>query len=388
MNLSGTMREGGLSRRSGYHRSNFHHSPFIVFWETTQACDLVCKHCRASAQPDRHPDEIRGHLCDVLIEQLAQFPRKPTLILTGGDPMKRSDLFDIIRRSTNAGLTVAMTPSATPLVHGEALRRLKSAGLSRIAFSLDGVTAPTHDGIRGFSGSFDQTIELIRQAREIGLPVQINTTISRRNVNEVDAIARFLSDLNITLWSVFFLIPVGRGANEERIEPAKYEEVFGSLWYHAQTKPYAIKTTEAPHYRRFVIQNGGNPRAGAAAKGANCGGVLQRAPLGLNDGNGCMFISHRGEIFPSGFLPVEAGRFPRDSVVSVYQNAPIFKALRNPDAFRGKCGRCEYRRVCGGSRARAFAVTGDYLAAEPDCLYESSGKANPTLEAIEGGTRT
>ncbi len=377
MNLAEPTCERGASRHSTYQRSDFRHSPFIVFWEVTRACDLVCKHCRASAQPDRDPDEIEGALCEELIEQLTQFPHKPTLILTGGDPMKRSDIFDIIRRSAEAGLTVAMTPSATPLVDRAALGGLRNAGLSRIAFSLDGADASTHDAIRGFSGSFERTVGLIRQAKDIGLPVQVNTTISKRNVNQVDLIAQCLSDLGITLWSVFFLVPVGRGASEERIEPEKYEEVFRSLWHHARTKPYGIKTTEAPHYRRLVIQSGGNPQAGGNDK-ENRGVFLRRGPLGLNDGNGCLFISHRGEIFPSGFLPLRAGKFPQDSIVSTYQDAPLFKALRNPDTFRGKCGRCEYRKVCGGSRSRAFAVTGDYLAAEPDCLYEPSAKANPT----------
>lgn len=381
MNLLEPIREGRSSHLPGYRRSDFHHSPFLVFWEITQACDLVCKHCRASAQPDRHPDEIEGDLCDELIEELARFPQKPTLILTGGDPMKRSDVFDIIRRSTRAGLTVAMTPSATPLVDLNALRELKRAGLSRIAFSLDGADPSTHDGIRGFSGSFDRTVALMRQAHDVGLPVQVNTTISRRNVDQVDRIAQFLSDLNVTLWSVFFLVPVGRGADEERITPGQYEEIFRSLWHHAQTRPYGIKTTEAPHYRRFVLQSGGNPQRGASER-ASPAQALHRAPLGLNDGNGCMFISHRGEIFPSGFLPVKAGEFPRDSVVSVYQESQIFRTLRNPDAFQGKCGRCEYRKVCGGSRARAFAVTGDYLAAEPDCLYEPPEKGNSLDEVL------
>ncbi len=354
---------------SEYNRSDFRHSPFIVFWEITQACDLICKHCRASAQPDRHPEEIEGALCHELINQLNQFPLKPTLILTGGDPMKRDDVFDIVRWATQAGLSVAMTPSVTPLLHDQALQQLKKVGLKRIAFSLDGADALTHDGIRGISGSFDKTIDLVKSAYQIGLPIQINTTISRRNVSQINEIAEFISSFPITLWSVFFLIPIGRGMSEERIEPAQYEEIFGFLWQHTKTKNYSIKTTEAPHYRRFVLQRGGNPQT-EFNKLTGPSIPIQRGPLGLNDGNGCMFISHTGQIFPSGFLPIEAGRFPQDSIVSIYQESPIFKALRNPDALKGKCGRCEFRKVCGGSRARAFAVTGDYLAAEPDCLYQ------------------
>ena len=352
-----------------FRRADFDHSPFLVFWEITQACDLVCKHCRACAQPDRHPAELNGHLCRQLIEQLATFPNKPVLVLTGGDPMKRDDVFDIVRSGVEAGLTVTMTPSPTPLVTPRAIEQLKAAGLSRLAVSLDGVDAATHDGIRGVSGSFKRALQIIGEARATGLPVQINTTISKRNVEQVDALAELIAGLDIVLWSVFFLVPVGRGVDEERIEPEHYEAVFERLWHHAETKSYGIKTTEAHHYRRFVLQHDGNPQRGAGEVATN-GDPIQRAPLGVSDGKGCLFVSHIGQIFPSGFLPIEAGRFPFDSIVDVYQNAPIFRKLRDPDGFGGKCGRCEFRHLCGGSRARAYAVTGDYLAAEPDCVYK------------------
>ncbi len=354
---------------AAYSRADFDHSPFLVFWEITQACDLVCKHCRACAQPDRHPAELNGHLCRRLIEQIASFPNKPVLVLTGGDPMKRDDVFDIVHSGVEAGLTVTMTPSPTPLVTPQAIEQLQAAGLSRLAVSLDGADDATHDGIRGVSGSFQRALQVLREARATGLPVQINTTISKRNVEQVDAMAAFIANLNILLWSVFFLVPVGRGVDEERIASDQYEDVFKRLWHHAQRKPYSIKTTEAHHYRRFVLQQNGNPQCGAGEVAAQADPV-QRAPLGVSDGKGCMFVSHIGQIFPSGFLPIEAGRFPRDSVVDVYQNAPLFMELRDPDRFGGKCGRCEFRHICGGSRARAYAVTGDYLAAEPDCVYQ------------------
>ena len=285
--------------------------------------------------------------------------------------MKRNDVFDIVRSGVEAGLTVTMTPSATPLVTPRAIEKLKAAGLSRLAVSLDGADAATHDGIRGVSGSFQRALQVIREARATGLPVQINTTISKRNVEQVDAMAAFIANLDIILWSVFFLVPVGRGVDEERIEPEHYEAVFERLWRHAQRKPYSIQTTEAHHYRRFVLQQNGNPQRGAGEVATNVDPV-QRAPLGVSDGKGCMFVSHIGQIFPSGFLPIEAGRFPSDSIVDVYQDAPIFRKLRDPDGFGGKCGRCEFRHICGGSRARAYAVTGDYMAAEPDCVYQPS----------------
>jgi AdoMet-dependent heme synthase len=194
------------------------------------------------------------------------------------------------------------------------------------------------------------------------LPVQVNTSITRRNVHQIDAMAELLSSQGISMWSAFFLVPVGRGIEEQRIAPAEYETVFERLWHHAQCKPYAIKTTEAPHYRRYVLQQGGDPLAGPS-----CGG--HRAPLGVGDGKGVMFVNHAGEIYPAGFLPLCCGRFPQNSVVETYQNHPVFLALRDPDRFKGRCGVCEYRYICGGSRARAYAVTGDYLETEPDCVY-------------------
>ena len=252
---------------------------------------------------------------------------------------------------------------------GRAVRRICPRLKAREEVERELTTIPL--GGDSESGSFQRALQVIREARATGLPVQINTTISKRNVEQVDAIAAFIANLNIILWSVFFLVPVGRGVDEERIEPEHYEAVFERLWHHAQRKPYSIKTTEAHHYRRFVLQQNGNPQRGAGEVDAQADPV-QRAPLGVSDGKGCMFVSHIGQIFPSGFLPIEAGRFPSDSIVDVYQDAPIFRKLRDPDGFGGKCGRCEFRHICGGSRARAYAVTGDYMAAEPDCVYQPS----------------
>ena len=220
---------------------------------------------------------------------------------------------------------------------------------------------------------------MLANARKLNMSVQINTSITRRNVHQVDAIADLLADQEIAMWSVFFLIPVGRGVEEERIKPQEYETVFAQLWRHANTQPYSVKTTEAPHYRRFVIEHGGDPLAGPkdAEDAAERRG--HRAPLGVGDGKGVMFVNHRGEIYPAGFLPLLCGRFPQDSVVEAYQNHPTFRALRDPDGFKGRCGVCEYRYVCGGSRARAYAVTGDPLETEPDCVYIPKKDAAPIL---------
>ena len=349
-----------------YTRTDIAHSPFVVFYEVTRACDLACKHCRACAESLRDPQELDTPDAQRLLDQLAQFSKPPLLVFTGGDPLKRPDIYDLIRHAVAAGLEAAMTPSATPLVTPQALRSLYEAGLSRLAVSLDGADAATHDGLRGVAGSFESTLRIMTEARLAGLPLQVNTTITRMNVAQIDAIAGLLTSQDIILWSVFFLVPVGRGVDLLRIAPEQYEAVFERLWHHARNQPYSIKTTEAPHYRRFVLLHGGNPQRSG---GTSPDGSSQRAPLGINDGKGAMFIDRAGHIFPSGFLPIECGHFPADSVVEVYQNAPLFRRLRDADQLQGKCGLCEYRNACGGSRARAFAVTGDPLAAEPDCIY-------------------
>lgn len=402
---------GGFGTRRPYRVEDFPISPMLFYYEVTQACDLVCKHCRASAQPDPHPEELSTELARALLAQVATFPRPPSVVLTGGDPLKRPDIYSLIEYGTSLGLEMALTPSATPLATREALARAKEAGIRALGISLDGADAATHDGFRGWEGSFARTLEMLQAARELGIPVQVNTTVTRRNLHQIDAIAELLAQWGIAMWSVFFLVPVGRGVQEVRISPAEYEQVFARLWYHAQRQPYGIKTTEAPHYRRYVLQHGGHPlqpspalaatasrsQGEAASTNVDSAGLsvgpasptrnspgpigdvrsgtnrppsrIHRAPLGVTDGKGVMFVSHIGEIYPAGFLPIPCGRFPQDSVVEVYQKHPLFLALRDPDRFKGKCGICEYRYVCGGSRARAYAVTGDPLESEPDCLF-------------------
>jgi AdoMet-dependent heme synthase len=355
-------------KHSDYRRQDFDVSPLMFYYEVTLACDLVCKHCRASAQELAHPEQLGTEQAKALIDQAAAFPRRPTLVLTGGDPLKRADLFELIRHAAARELQVALTPSATPLATRAAFDEAKQAGVTALGISLDGADAETHDSFRGWPGSFARTLRMLDDARQLGIPVQVNTSITRRNVDQVDALAELLAGQGIVMLSVFFLVPVGRGVEEKRIAAEEYETVFAQLWRHANCQPYSVKTTEAPHYRRFVLQRGGNPLAGP--RGAEEGTPHRhRAPLGVGDGKGIMFVSHTGEIYPAGFLPLRCGRFPQDSVVDVYQNHPTFRALRDPDRLKGRCGICEYRHVCGGSRARAYAVTGDPLESEPDCVY-------------------
>lgn len=350
-------------------RFDLNAAPFVAFYEVTRACDLVCRHCRACAQAEPDPYELPTQTARALLRDLARFDKKPLLVLTGGDPLKRSDVFDLVKHGVELGLEVAMTPSATPLVTRVALGKLRSQGLSRLAVSLDGADADSHDGMRGVAGSFARTLDIMCDACALGLPLQVNTTITAANVEQVDAMADVLARYEVVLWSVFFLVPVGRGIELARIAPEQYESVFARLWQHARSKSFAIKTTEAPHYRRYLLQRHADPQRRSGLPH----GERQRAPLGINDGKGVVFIDHAGEICPSGFLPISCGEFPRDSVVDVYQNSELFRRLRDPDRLQGKCGACEFRRVCGGSRARAYAITGNPLAAEPDCCYVPAG---------------
>jgi radical SAM protein len=347
---------------------DLHQSPLMFYYEVTRACDLVCQHCRASAQADAAAGELSPDQSKSLIDEAARFPQPPTIVFTGGDPLKRSDLFELIEHARQRDLRVAVTPSATPLADFRALQRLKIAGAMCLGISLDGADAETHDAFRGWQGSYARTLEMLRNARELHLPVQVNTTLTLRNFGQIEQLAELLEVYEIAMWSVFFLVPVGRGVAERRLSADECEQAFERLWDQTERRRFAIKTTEAPHYRRFVLQRGGDPLARRHAA------FGRGAPLGIGDGKGVMFVGHCGEIYPAGFLPWECGRFPADSPVDVYQRHPLFLQLRDPEQLQGKCGACAYRGVCGGSRARAYAVTGDPLAEEPDCAYVPVGE--------------
>ncbi len=353
-------------RRPDYHRRDFVHSPLVVFCEITQACDLVCQHCRACAQTKPHPGELETADSLRLMEQLAEFPKPPMVVLTGGDPLKRLDIYKLVEHATNLGLHVSITPSATPLVTREALRRLRDAGIARVAVSLDGADAATHDAFRGVAGSFDRTLEILLAAESLNIPVQVNTTMTPANFEQADDIADQLADQDIVLWSVFFLVPVGRGDAIPRLTAEQCEWVFERLWQNAQRQPYMIKTTEAPHYRRYAILHQHPTRHDSVDRTRPRGFSM----LGVNDGKGVMFVGHTGFVYPSGFMPILCGVFPQQHVVDIYQRSPVMEALRDASRLEGKCRICEFRNLCGGSRARAYAVTGNPLAQEPDCLYQ------------------
>lgn len=359
--------------------TDFNQRPFIAIWEVTQACDLACVHCRASAQPDRHPMELSTNEGKHLIDQIAAM-QVPVFVLTGGDPIKRPDLFELIAHARSVGVRVSLTPSATPLLTKEIVIRLKETGLARLAVSVDGASAETHDAFRGLSGSFARTLDAVRWANEIGLPVQINTTFSRRNIAEIDELVALIERLKITLWSVFFLVPTGRGKLNDLLSAEEFESVFAKVYSLSKSASFDIKTTEAQHYRRFLLQQrvadrkvGVDPRF-AQEKTAD---DLGRAPRGLNDGKGFVFISHKGEVFPSGFLPLSAGNVREQELAAIYRDSPLFRNLRATSKLEGKCGACEFKEICGGSRSRAYALTGNPHAEEPCCSYIPKGYVQP-----------
>jgi radical SAM protein len=362
--------------------TDFNERPFIAIWEVTQACDLACVHCRASAQPDRSPMELSTDEGKKLIDQIAAL-KVPVFVLTGGDPIKRPDLFELIWYARSVGVRVSLTPSATPLLTREVIVRLKEAGLARLAVSMDGASAETHDAFRGMNGSFERTLDAVRSANEVGLPVQINTTFSRRNIGEIDDIVVLMEKLNITLWSVFFLVPTGRGKLNDLLSAEEFEAVFAKVHSLSKAATFDIKTTEAQHYRRFLLQQRVAERMlgmDVASPQGRTVDAIGRAPRGLNDGKGFVFISHKGEVFPSGFLPLSAGSIREQGLATIYRDSALFRNLRDTSKLEGKCGSCEFKEICGGSRSRAYALTGNPHAEEPCCSYVPKGYVQPVAQ--------
>ena len=326
-------------------------APRIVIWETTRACALACRHCRAKAIPHRNPHELATKEAYALIDQIAEI-RPPVFVLTGGDPLMRPDLAEIVRYAAERGLRVAISPSGTGRLTARALAELSAAGCRRLSLSIDGPDAETHDAFRGVQGTFARTLRAAEEAVEIGIELQINTTIARHNQDKIPEMAALVAHTGAKVWTAFFLVPTGRAQIEECLGAAEHEAAFAELFEISQRADFAVKTTEAPHFRRYVAQ-----RVGSDGR------------PGIGDGRGFVFISHVGEIQPSGFLPITAGNVRTDRLLDVYRNDPVMRRLRDPDGFGGKCGTCEFRTLCGGSRARAYGFTGDPFAAEPCCVY-------------------
>jgi radical SAM protein len=370
--MTAVIRAGGTPEARWPVLVDFDCAPFLVIWEVTRACALACIHCRADAIARRDPRELTTEECFDLIDQVRSFGAPPPLlVLTGGDPMWRKDLADLVAHATLAGLTVALTPSGTAMATRTRLEELKAAGLSRVAVSLDGPDPESHDAFRRVQGSYANTIKIIEATIDLGLPLQINSTMSRRTLPGLAAMAARVSEFPLTLWAIFFLVQMGRGASLEQITAEECEGVLGFLDDLSRRVPFGIKTTEAPHYRRVQMER---ERAGTPL-GPVLGRRQLRAPRAVNDGNGFVFVDHVGDICPSGFLPMRRGNTRDGQLVETYRHDAVFRQLRDPEALHGRCGRCELRAVCGGSRSRAFAATGDAFAEDPLCAYQPAENA-------------
>ena len=352
-------------------RVDYHQAPLLLIWEVTRSCALACQHCRAAAIDYRDPNELSTDEGRALIDQVADMGT-PLMVFTGGDPLQREDLEDLIRHAKSRKLTVGTIPATTPRLTRERIHSLKAAGVDQIAVSVDGPSTERHDAFRGVPGTFDKVLEAAAWVKEAGVALQANTVFGSWNVNEFDRMAALVSSLGVVFWEVFFLVPTGRGTGLQGCTAEQIEMLFDKLERLAETAPFVIKVTEGQHLRRFVTQRE------AAAGGAD--EVLKRARAKLmlagrpvNSGHGFCFVDHLGNICPSGFLPLPCGnvRDQPQAIAAVYRNHAVFKELRDFSLLKGKCGVCEFRDLCsGGSRARAYALTGDYLAPEPFCAYE------------------
>jgi radical SAM protein len=344
----------------------YERAPMLVYWELTRACDLACTHCRAEAVLARDPDELTFDEAAGVLRQVLDFgPPLPHLVLTGGDPLKRPDLEPLIREATRLGLGVSLAPAGTPLLTREAILRLRDAGIQSISVSLDGSSAARHDAFRGVPGCFETTIRAAGWVAGAGLPLQINTLVTDRTAEDLPAIYDLLLTLRLERWSLFFLISVGRGLALRELDPASAERLMAWLYDLMPDAPFAIKTTEAPHFRRVALER----MRAAGWDGARIRRSSVGRGFGIRDGNGILFISRTGDVTPSGFLPLAAGNVRTARLVDLYRSSGLFASLRDVGRFADRCGRCEYNTLCGGSRARAFAHTGDVLASDPLCPY-------------------
>lgn len=389
---------GHPASRHGASRANldFDSAPFIAIWETTQACDLACKHCRADAQPLRDPRELTTAEAKALMDRLREFG-PIVFVFSGGDCFKRPDIVELVKYGADLGLRMGITPATTSLATKELLQQLKDVGLTRVAISLDGSNAEIHDEFRQVKGSFDNGLRILREAQEVGLTTQVNTVIRKANIADMDAMTSLMTGLGVVFWEVFFLVPMGRAKPEDVASADEFEAVFHQLYDLSRAAPFDIKATAAPQYSRVVMQRKREEvRAGTSdedvrdtmTRGMHYSQLdgIGRA-RNVNDGDGFVFISHTGDVMPSGFLPIPCGNIRDADVIDIYRTSPVFKELRDRSLLKGKCGVCGYRSACGGSRARAYAMTGDHLAAEPFCAHEPARDAtHPDADGVHAGT--
>ncbi|MDA8237698.1 MAG: TIGR04053 family radical SAM/SPASM domain-containing protein [Chloroflexi bacterium] len=341
-------------------------APMLVYWETTLACGLACRHCRATAEPERSPLELTTDEGKALLDRILGFGEPlPHVVFTGGDPLRRPDLEELVVAATERGIGASLAPAVTPDLTKERLASLKAAGIQTISLSLDGSDPARHDGLRGVDGTFAMTMRAAAWAHEVGLPIQVNTLVTDTTLDDLPAVCETVGGMGILRWSLFFLISVGRGSVLREITPAQSERLFHWLYELSKERRFQVKTTEATHYRRVAIR-------AMEAEGMSDDEIARTSVgrgFGIRDGNGILFVSHDGSVYPSGFLPLAVGNVRADDVVRLYREHPTFTSLRDTSQYKGRCGICPYVDRCGGSRARAYAWTGDVLEADPLCPF-------------------
>ena len=350
-------------------------APRNVYWEMTIACDLVCKHCRAESIPCRDPQELTTEDGKALMRDVKTMGSM--MILTGGDPMKREDLLDLIAYARDIRLPLGITPSMTPTLTRDIVRQFRMLGVAAMGMSLDGPNAEVHDTFRGVPGTFEHSIKALQWAKEFHLQVQVNTTVTQETLPHLPSLYRLLREEAyppVRRWTLFLLVPVGRGATLGLPSAEDVENLFAWVYSLSRDAPFHVSTIEAPHYRRYWIQR----KLEEGLSFEEIQRLGKRMGFGVRDGNGVIFVSNKGEVYPAGFLPAPFLGNVREKLLSdIYRNSPLLMELRDMDRVTGKCGCCEFRWICGGSRARAYAVTGNYLAEEPLCVYNFNGDRPP-----------
>ena len=338
----------------------------MIAWEVTRSCNLNCVHCRAAANCGPYPGELSTEKCFQLIDEIAIIS-SPVIILTGGEPLLRPDIFEIATHGTNKGLRMVMATNGT-LVDSATVKKMIQSGIKRVSISIDGKDAPSHDNFRQEKGAFDKTMLGIATMKEAGMEFQINTTITTVNLSQIKDILKLAKKLSAAAHHIFLLVPTGRGRDlaDQAITAAEYEETL--LWFHQESLDCSIqlKATCAPHYFRIMHQNkikGEQPKKKAGAP-------FHESTRGCLGGISFCFISHIGQVQPCGYLELDCGNVHKQSFAEIWENSEVFQNLRDYGKYGGKCGRCEFIKVCGGCRARAYEATGDYLAEEPLCLYK------------------
>lgn len=338
----------------------------LVAWETTRNCNLSCVHCRASATCGPYSGELDTAAAYRLLSQIARVGQ-PIIILTGGEPLLREDIFDIAAYGTQLGLRMVMAPNGT-LITPDVAAKMAASGIKRISISLDGATAESHDRFRGVSGAFDGALRGITHAKAAGIEFQINTTITKTNLDEIPKILALAEQLGAVAHHIFLLVPTGRGKYivDQAIDAREYERTLNWFYDQRNRTSLQLKATCAPHYHRILRQRA--KEEGQAVTFQTHG--LDAVTRGCLAGSGFCFVSHRGIVQPCGFLDLPCGDVTKDDFADIWRKAEHFQTLRDPNLLKGKCGLCEFRKVCGGCRARAYEAVGDFMAEEPLCLYD------------------